>query len=132
MENARIYVQRKHKQEEEASTNCSDLNNESLNNQILHLKGARLENITDLINNILEIRNDFKNKGLTFYKDVSIKGYLLTVYKVFKEPDEELKHIYYYSFNGCYAIEWKQIIRTRERATDIERDLKQTYNINVY
>ena len=88
--------------------------------------------LTELINNTIDKRNNLKTRGLTYFKDAIAKGHRFTVYKVFREPDEELKNIYYYSFNGCYAIEWKQIIRTRERATDIERELKQVYNINVY
>lgn len=83
------------------------------------------------IKNIIEIKNRCKKENLIFFRSLSLNGLEIPIYKTIKgtEPD---KKIFYISFNGLYAIKWRDLRKFRKNALYIEEYIEEYYNINFF
>ena len=65
---------------------------------------------------------------IKLYREVEINNHKISIYKISNETTLD-DNIYYTTFNGKYAIRWRDIIRIRYWLYELEEELGVRYNI---
>lgn len=61
-------------------------------------------------------------------RNISFNGDQLQIYKII-DGEEIDKNLYYISFNGLYAIKWKELRKLKKDAHCIEEIMDEHFNI---